>query len=170
MRGALVNWAYNSSQRADAPDDVADTLAWLSHNTREVADLSDLALCRELLVAATSRLDGVRAAATSVRRNRAVLLNALEYAVELKLVEQNPIKSLKWRAPKTAFEVDRRVVVNPRQARLLLEAVRAQRPSGPRLVAFFAVLYYSGLRPEEAIGLRQGDVILPVTLPEDGQS
>ena len=107
------------------------------------------------------------AAATSVRRNRAVLLNALEYAVELKLIEQNPIRNLKWRAPKMSLEVDRRVVVNPRQARLLLEAVRAQHPSGPRLVAFFGVLYYSGLRPEEAIGLCRGDVALPDQEPAD---
>lgn len=93
-------------------------------------------------------------------RNRAILLNALDYAVELKLLDQNPIKNLKWRAPKACWEVDRRVVVNPKQARALLEAVRAQQPSGQRLVAFFSVLYYSGLRPEEAIGLRRRDVVL----------
>jgi integrase len=52
-------------------------------------------------------------------------------------------------------------VVNPSQARKLLEAVRAQRPSGPRLVAFFGVLYYSGLRPEEAVALLRQDVKLP---------
>jgi hypothetical protein len=89
----------------------------------------DMALCGELLGAATSRLDGTHAAATSVRRNRAVLLNALEYAVELKLIEQNPIRNLKWWAPKMSLEVDRRIVVNPRPARLLLEAVRAQHPA-----------------------------------------
>jgi integrase len=90
-----------------------------------------------------------------------VLLNALEYAVELKLLDQNPIKNLRWRAPRTAGGVDRRVVVNPTQARALLEAVRAQSVSGPRLVAFFGVLYYSGPRPEEAVGLRCRDVELP---------
>ena len=67
---------------------------WLARNTREVADLAEPVLCRQLLTAATSRLDGTRAAPTSVRRNRAVLLNALEYAVELKLLDQNPIKNL----------------------------------------------------------------------------
>jgi len=51
-------------------------------------------------------------------------------------------------------------VVNPRQARAL-EGVRAQQPSGPRLVAFFAVMYYAGLRPEEAINLGADNVILP---------
>jgi integrase len=144
-----------------APENVADTLAWLKRNTREVRELSDAALCREVLAAAISKLDGTRAAPTSVRRNRAVLLNALDYAVELEMLDQNPIKNLKWRAPKTAWEVDRRVVVNPRQARALLEAIRSQQPTGPRLVAFFGVLYYSGLRPEEAIGLRRRDVVLP---------
>jgi integrase len=94
------------------------------------------------------------------------LLNALDYAVELKLLDENPIKHLKWRAPKAAWEVDRRVVVNPTQARALLEAVQAQRPSGPRLVAFFGVLCYSGLRPEEAICLRHRDVMLP-EMPDD---
>jgi integrase len=56
--------------------------------------------------------------------------------------------------------VDRRSVVNPHQARALLDAVRAQQPSGPRLVAFFAVMYYAGLRPEEAISLGTDNVLL----------
>ena len=76
------------------------------------------------------------------------------------LLDTNPIRALKWTAPKVSSQVDRRSVVNPRQARALLEAVRAQQPSGPRLVAFFAVMYYAGLRPEEAINLSADDVIL----------
>jgi integrase len=166
LRGVLVNWAYNTGQRGRAPEDIADAMAWLVRNTREVKELADPALSRQLLNAATSRLDGTRAAATSVRRNRAVLLNALDYAVELKLLDSNPVKNIKWRAPKIAHEVDRRVVVNPAQARALLEAVRAQQPSGPRLVAFFGVLYYSGLRPEEAIGLRRQDIKLPAPVAD----
>jgi integrase len=164
LRSALVNWGFNTKQRAMAPGELGDALIWLACNTREVKELADPALSRQVLTAGTSRLDGSRAAPTSVHRNRAVLLNALDYAVELKLLDSNPIKGLKWRAPKVAHEVDRRVVVNPAQARALLEAVRAQQPSGPRLVAFFGVLYYSGLRPEEAVGLRRQDVELPALL------
>jgi hypothetical protein len=41
--------------------------------------------------------------------------------------------------------------VNPRQARALLDAVRAQQPSGRRLVSFFAVMYYAGLCPERPL-------------------
>jgi len=77
LRRALVNWAYNTKQRSAASGDVADVLAWLARSTRDVADLAEPALCRQLLTAATSRLDGTRAAPTSVRRNRAVLLNAV---------------------------------------------------------------------------------------------
>ena len=168
VRSALVNWGFNTKERDRAPGDVEGVLIWLTRNTKEVKQLADPSLSRQLLDAATSRLDGTRAAATSVRRNRAVLLNALDYAVELKLLDVNPVKNLKWRAPRVAHEVDRRVVVNPAQARALLEAVRAQQPSGPRLVAFFGVLYYSGLRPEEAVGLRRQDVELPDLIWDNG--
>jgi integrase len=161
LRRALVNWGYNSKHRAAAPEEVKDVLSWLRRNTREVKDLADPELSRRLLAAASSRLDGAQAASTSVRRNRAVLLNMLDYAVELGLLDSNPVKNIRWRAPRTTPEVDRRVVINPSQARALLEAVRAQKPSGPRLVAFFGVLYYSGLRPEEAAGLHRLDVVLP---------
>jgi integrase len=56
---------------------------------------------------------------------------------------------------------DRRSVVNHTQARRLLDAVRAQRQSGPRLVAFFGLMYYAALRPEEAMNLREDNITLP---------
>ena len=49
----------------------------------------------------------------------------------------------------------------PHQARALLDAGHAQQPSGPRLVAFFAVMYYAGLRPEEATNLSADNVLMP---------
>ena len=52
-------------------------------------------------------------------------------------------------------------MVNPRHARQLLEAVRAQEPGGERLAVFFALMYYAALRPEEAISLQRSDVTLP---------
>lgn len=114
-----------------------------------------------MLEQATGRLDGRNAAASTARRHRTILANAMDYAIELGLLDTNPIRTLKWTAPKVSSQVDRRSVVNPRQARALLEAVRAQQPSGARLVAFFAVMYYAGLRPEELINLRADDVALP---------
>jgi integrase len=64
-------------------------------------------------------------------------------------------------------EVDRRSVVNHAQARRLLKAVRGQVPSGPRLVAFYAVIYYAGLRPEEAVSLRKDNITLPALVRND---
>ena len=32
LRGALVNWGYNTGQRASAPEDIAEILAWVSRN------------------------------------------------------------------------------------------------------------------------------------------
>ena len=81
-------------------------------------------------------MDGKNAAASTAHRNRTMLANAMDYAVELGLLEMNPIRALKWTAPKVSSQVDRRSVVNPRQARAQLEAVRTQLPSGPRIVAF----------------------------------
>jgi len=37
VRSALVNWGYNTKQRADAPRDVEDILTWLARNTSETS-------------------------------------------------------------------------------------------------------------------------------------
>jgi len=118
------------------------------------------ATARRMLDHATGTVDGKIAAASTGRRHRTILANAMDYAIERGLLETNPVRALKWTAPKVSGQVDRRSVVNPHQARALLDAVRAQQPSGPRLVAFFAVMYYAGLRPEEAINLSTDNVLL----------
>lgn len=151
----------NAKQRSEPPDDAAEVLAWVARNSAPVLALADAATARRVLVQATGLVDGRNAAASTARRNRTILANAADYAMELGLLDTNPIRAIKWAAPKVSSQVDRRSVVNPRQARALLDAVRAQRPSGPRLVTFFAVMYCAGLRPEEAINLAKDNVILP---------
>jgi len=116
---------------------------WLGWNERlcRVSQLAEVRLLRAGLDALTLRLDGRPAAAETVRRKRAVLHNALEYAVELGLLEANPLARINWTAPKVADTVDRRVVVNPAQARQLLAATTyVGRASGRRLTAFFACM------------------------------
>jgi integrase len=167
IRRALVRWGFNTKQRSDPPAEVAEVLAWVARNSAPISALAEASTARKMLGLATGRLDGKTAAASTARRNRTILANAMDYAVELGLLETNPIRRIKWTAPKVSSQVDRRSVVNPRQARALLEAVRAQQPSGPRLVAFFAVMYYAGLRPEEAINLAVENVMLPATDDED---
>jgi len=141
---------------------VAEVLAWVARNSAPLSALAEPATARRVLQQATERLDGKPAAASTARRHRTILANAMDYAIELGPLETNPVRVLKWTAPKVSSQVDRRSVVNPRQARALLDGVRSQQPSGPRLVALFAVMYYAGLRPEEAINLGRDNIILPL--------
>jgi hypothetical protein len=90
----------------------------------------------------------------------AAVSKATEYAVELELLDKNPMPALKWTPPKTTHGIDRRRVANPIQARTLLHAVE-QQGGGRRPVAFFGCLYYAALRPEEAISLAMHNLSLP---------
>src|SRR5215831_4666795 len=161
IRRALTRWGFNTKQRTSPPDDVTEVLAWIARNTASVSALAEPTTARRMLDHATGTVDGKIAAASTGRRHRTILANAMDYAIERGLLATNPVRALKWTSPKVSGQVDRRSVVNPHQARALLDAVRAQQPSGPRLVAFFAVMYYAGLRPEEAINLSRDNVILP---------
>ncbi|MEV4457337.1 tyrosine-type recombinase/integrase [Microbispora sp. NPDC049633] len=161
LRTAMRRWAFNTKQRDHAVGDIADALAWLANNTAPVSALAEAATVRTMLDTAGTRLDGKQAATSTIRRNKTILQNALDYAVELQLLTANPMKSLKWKPPQVTYEVDRRSVVNHSQARRLLAAVADQKPSGKRLVAFFAIMYYAALRPEEVVNLREDNVMLP---------
>ncbi|HEY0542161.1 MAG TPA: tyrosine-type recombinase/integrase [Actinoallomurus sp.] len=169
LRKAMTGWAFNTKRReTEKPGDVERALKWLRENTMPVSQLDDPAMARRALEQISVRMDGKPAAAKTVARKRAVLHNALEYAVELKVLNRNRLPEVKWTPPKDVKSIDKRVVINPDQARKLLSAVAAQfidgqprRSSGPMLTAYFAVMYYAGLRPEEAAMLRKQDLQLP---------
>jgi integrase len=118
--------------------------------------LADDDIMLDVLAAIARKLDDSRAAANTINRKRAVLSNVLDYAVGRGL-DANPLPRVSgmWTSPKTTEGVvDPGVVVNRRQAEELLIAVSYQGRIGPRLVAFFACLYFAGLRPGEAVELR----------------
>ncbi|MEV6621060.1 integrase [Amycolatopsis sp. NPDC051106] len=169
IRRALTGWAFNTKRRGNAkPVEIERALKWLHANTLPVSRMDDTAKLREVLDQISLKLDGKQAAAKTVNRKRAVIYNALEYAVELKLIRANRLPEVKWTAPKSVRAIDKRVVINPAQGRKLLTAVAAQkvdtaprRSSGPMLKAFFAVMYYAALRPEEAAMLCKRDLQLP---------
>jgi integrase len=163
IRKALSRWAFNTVQRGakDTPAEVGSALRWVAGHTRTVGDLGKPEVLRPLLDGLTVKLDGTPAASSVVSRRRKIFNTAVEYAVELKLLPLNPVPALKWKMPKAVHTVDRRSVANPAQARTLLEAVGELQRSGPRLVAFYACLYYAGLRPEEAAALNKRHLDLP---------
>lgn len=163
LKHALVTWTFNGRARKSGtpPPELTRALHWLDSNTRYIGDLAEPAVTRKMLDAISLLSNGQAGAAGTVQRQRGVLVNLAEYAIERKLLATNPITSLAWKAPKTVKGVDKRAVVNPDQARLLLAAVAEQRPSGSRLVAFFGAMYYAALRPAEATTLRRSNLILP---------
>jgi len=164
LRKALFHWSFNVTARghrpieeADVPDEFAEEVAWITRRSLPLRNFASASTVRRAMEAITMKLDGTPAAAPSVARRRAALFSVLEYAVELELLPSNQLKQLKLPRPIIAQAVDRRVVVNHAQARTLLSAVRSAYPS---LEAYFACLYYAGLRPAEARHLRVKDCVL----------
>jgi integrase len=160
MRRAMTGWAFNTSLRGAGtpPDDLLRAVRWLEANTVPVAALNDPVLVRKVLDQLAALLNGQPAAPTTIARKRAVFYGALRYAVELGRLESHPMDRIRWSAPRSNEEVDRRIVINPRQAGQLLAAVDEREPE---LTAFFGCLYYAALRPAEALHLRIDDCELP---------
>ena len=65
LRLALRRWAFNTKQREHAPGDVVAVLAWVARNTAPVSTLAIPANARRILDAATTSVDGRRAAAST---------------------------------------------------------------------------------------------------------
>ncbi|PLW72576.1 tyrosine-type recombinase/integrase [Streptomyces sp. SCUT-3] len=163
VRTALREWAFNRNRRDGAPPEVAAVLRWVERNTLTMAAWEDPTKVEEVMEAIATKLDGTPAAASTVKRNRRVLNVALEYAVKRGVLKANPLPKGKGTSPRTSTAVDKRSLLNPVQAAALLGWIRSRPRGGPRLHAFFATLYYAGLRPEEAVALRVRDAHLPPT-------
>jgi integrase len=165
LREALYNWAFRNLSQ-DPPARITAALGWIAEHSRPLADLADPELVLDVLNAISLKLDGKPAAANTIARKRAVLSNVLDYGVGRGLdANPLPLAAKMWTPPRTTEGVvDPQVVVNHRQARELLTAVSYQGRIGPRLVAFFACIYYAGTRPGEAVELRDN---INLDLPAD---
>ncbi|MCH0560017.1 site-specific integrase [Streptomyces sp. MUM 16J] len=167
LRRALRSYVLPVPRRErERPEEIAAAVKWVEKASLPVAELQEITRAHDLIDALGRRLDGKPAATQTYRRRRAVVFNVLEYAVELELLPSNPLSRVRRKRGKRALqEVDRRVVVNPRQARELLTALTYvgcyERASGRRLRAFFGCLYYAAMRPGEVLGLRRSDCTLP---------
>ncbi|MFF3614646.1 tyrosine-type recombinase/integrase [Streptomyces sp. NPDC002580] len=150
----------------EPPAELQAAYEWLTTSDRPVLDLIDAKVFEDVQYRLTYRLDGVRAAGETYKRRRRALNTALEHAVDCQKLPENPLQRAKRKRVGSEEVVDRRVLVNAVQGRQLLTAVSYVgswgRNRGRRLVAFYAVLYYAGLRPAEAVGLRLSDCQLPL--------
>nr|WP_305778547.1 hypothetical protein [Nonomuraea pusilla] len=163
IRWALREYSFLPEDRRSQPSpEIARTVRWLEASSLPSSALEETKQVRGVLEALSLRMDGNAAATSTYRRKRAIIHHALEYAVELEELSANPLHKVKFRKAKVSGEVDRRSVVNPGQARELLTAVTyVGRSRGPMLRALFACMYFGGLRPGEAAGLRHDNCLLP---------
>ncbi|MFF1652868.1 tyrosine-type recombinase/integrase [Streptomyces sp. NPDC058255] len=149
----------------EPPAELRAAYEWLTTSDRPVLDLADAVVIEDVQYRLSYRLDGIRAAGETYKRRRRALNTALEHAVDLGELPENPLQRARRKRMGSDDVVDRRVLVNAVQGRQLLTAVSYVgswgRNRGRRLVAFYAVLYYAGLRPSEAVGLRLSDCHLP---------
>jgi integrase len=155
--------AFNTKARDEVQSaEVTHAISSAEKASPSVSELAEPEVLRKVLRALDLKLDGERAAANTVRLRRVTLGNALDYAVERKLLTANPLHEVKTKKRKfTLREVDPQSVVNTIQGRMLLEAVGTVGRQGPPLVAFFALMYYAALRPEEVTNLKKENLSLP---------
>ncbi|MGW2147499.1 tyrosine-type recombinase/integrase [Nonomuraea bangladeshensis] len=165
LREVLRMYALIPEKRRPALTDAQTAaLGWLERASLPLSELKEPHVLRTALAAISVTFAGAPAGANTVRRKRAVLHHLLEHAVEQKVFGTNPLDEIKWTVPKAVTVVDPRTVVNPAQARRLLDALpKVGRKRGPRLKALFACIYYAALRPEEAADLRLTNCTLPET-------
>ncbi|MFF0204777.1 tyrosine-type recombinase/integrase [Streptomyces sp. NPDC005017] len=149
----------------DPPAELKAAYEWVTTADRPLGDLANAEVFEDVLYRVSYKLDGTPAAGDTYKRRRRALNAALEHAVASGELLENPLQRTRRRRVGSHDVVDPRVLVNAVQARQLLTAVSYvgswDRCRGRRLAAFYAVLYHSGLRPAEAVGLRLSDCHLP---------
>ncbi|MFC3449832.1 tyrosine-type recombinase/integrase [Amycolatopsis speibonae] len=164
LRKALKTAFNVNTRNAPQTDEVRQALSFAAKASRNVGELANADTLRTVLRALDLKLDGKKAATNTVRLRRVALGNAIEYAMspEQKLLTANPVEDVKMKKRKfVVHEVDPKSVVNPIQGRMLLEAVGTIGKQGPPLVAFYGLMYYAALRPEEVANLNKADLSLP---------
>lgn len=168
LRAALRTVAFLPEDRqGEETPQIAAALRWLDRYSLPMPEVVKPQTVQVALSALGQKMDETAAATTTYRRKRAVFFNALQYAVDLGEISDNPLTQIRAKRrkgrTKTVKRVDRRVLMNPRQAQELLTAVSyVGRTRGPHLRALFACMYYGALRLEEVIGLRGQDCHLPM--------
>lgn len=160
-----VRWAMVPAHRGEEPPDALKAAyEWLSTNDLPVSALEDPKVFREVTYRLDYRLDGKPSAGDTVRRRRRALNTALEYAVDAGLLTANPLQ--RSRGKRTGERCRRPARAGEPRTRAPVAhsgVVRRLTPpcQGGRLVAFYAVMLYAGMRPAEAVGLRLSDCYLP---------
>ncbi|MGG2459356.1 tyrosine-type recombinase/integrase [Streptomyces sp. RGM 3693] len=169
VRKALREYAFNVRRRTDpealVPADAQKILDWVQRNVLPMSALEKAETVDKVVTALSTRLDGTAAAASSVTRNARIMNLVMGYAIRHNYLKGNPFSKGKGErtAPKAAQAIDKRCLLNRDLVAKMLAWIGGRPRRGSLYRAFFATLYYAGLRPEEAVALRVGDATLPET-------
>ena len=106
LRAVLYQHAFNPARPAGPCCAAAQILDWVRQASLPIGCLSEPAVLRTALEALTFRLDGSRAAASTIIRKRAVLHGALGYAAESGLLPDNPLDGLGWQVLQSSPALD----------------------------------------------------------------
>ncbi|MFD8570912.1 tyrosine-type recombinase/integrase [Streptomyces sp. NPDC059639] len=151
----------------EPPAELTVAYEWVTTTDRPLGDVVNTEVLEDVLYRVSYKLDGTPAAGDTYKRRRRALNAALEHAVSLGELPENPLLKSRRKRVGSNDVVDRRILVNAVQARQLLTSASYvgswDRCRGRRLVAFYAVIYHAALRPAEAVGLRLSDCHLPET-------
>lgn len=154
------------------PDAVATSeqqkvLDWLTRNSLPLASVP-AELVKQTLTAMATRHDGKQVANATYRRRRQAYNQALQDATvgDHPKLHRNPVSGLRnpirgGKISKAVKPVRRSIVADPPLARELLALVSLVGKTGERYRAFFAVMYFAGLRPSEVVALQRSDCYLP---------
>ncbi|MEV0065409.1 integrase [Amycolatopsis sp. NPDC050768] len=159
VRMALTQ-AFNKKVSDDGlSDDVIAQMSEIRRAVRPAADFAKPSVLRMVLDGFARNVNGSVSAEDTVRLRRVALRDLLDFGVEEKVFDTNPMDEVKVK--KRNYEVaavEPGVVANPIQGRMLIAAARERRPE---LAAFFGLMFYAGLRPEEALDLKAADLEIP---------
>ena len=169
VRRALREYAFNVNRRTDpenpVPAEVQTILDWVKRNALPMSAWEKTETVDKVVTALGTLLDGTVAAASSVMRNDRIMNLVMGYAIRHNYLKVNPLPKGKGErtAPKVAQAIDKRCLLNRDLVAQMLDWIGGRPRRGLLYRAFFATLYYAGLRPEEAVALRVGDATLPET-------
>lgn len=143
-------------------------LDWLERNSLPLSAVPDTLIRQTLREMGTNLKDGSQLAANTVKRRRQVYSQALTAAVESNpqrltrhplLGMADPVK--RRRKGRASAAVEGSQVVDPETFEKILSAVALVGEEGGRYVALFALMYYAGLRPAEAVVVQRDSLGLP---------
>jgi site-specific recombinase XerC len=118
--------------------------------------VASLVAVQPLHMASWIKLQGREIAAPSVKQQLAAIRHLFDWLVVGQVVPINPVASV--RGPRHVVRVGKTAVLEPAEARALLDSIDADTPAGLRDRALISLMVYSFARIGAALGMKLEDV------------